>query len=175
MWGDRAKERFEYLWRDELELNPRNLKGKVKRGLGRSFCFQSWGFSLVESSNHHGLWERWKWEEGGEVFTVWGSEGMVNDRGERRKGGKRIPFIVAPRTDAGRHRSDRWRSPVRPVIAAGQSREAISVFPAPLGRTEDPDKIQQRVFIGRTDTPLVVPSLFLLFEILLLEASPKML
>jgi hypothetical protein len=32
---------------------------------------------------------------------------MVNDGGERRKGGKRIPFTVAPRADAGRHRSDR--------------------------------------------------------------------
>jgi hypothetical protein len=61
------------------------------------------------------------------------------------------------------------------VTAAGQAREAISVFPAPLGRTEDPDKIQQRVLIGRTDAPTVVPTLFLLFEILLLETSPKML
>jgi hypothetical protein len=32
-----------------------------------------------------------------------------------------------------------------------------------------------RVLIGRTDTPSVVPILFLLFEILLLETSPKML
>jgi hypothetical protein len=36
-----GKMRFEYLWREELELNPKNSKGKVKRGLGRSFCFQS--------------------------------------------------------------------------------------------------------------------------------------
>jgi hypothetical protein len=37
----RQKRRFEYLWREELELNPKNSKGKVKRGLGRTFCFQS--------------------------------------------------------------------------------------------------------------------------------------
>jgi hypothetical protein len=35
------KRRFEYLWREELELNPKNLKGNVKSGLGGSFCFQS--------------------------------------------------------------------------------------------------------------------------------------
>jgi hypothetical protein len=43
-----------------------------------------------------------------------GTEEMVNHRGEIRKGGKRIPFIVAPRADAGRHRSDRWQPLVKP-------------------------------------------------------------
>jgi hypothetical protein len=27
--------------REELEMNPKNLKGNVKRVLGGSFCFQS--------------------------------------------------------------------------------------------------------------------------------------
>jgi hypothetical protein len=50
---------------------------------------------------------------------------------EEREGGgwKRIPFTVAPRVDAGRHRSDWWRAPVRPVTAAGRAREPLSVIP----------------------------------------------
>jgi hypothetical protein len=40
MYGDRAKRKFEYLWREELERNPKNSRGIVKRGLERSFCFQ---------------------------------------------------------------------------------------------------------------------------------------
>jgi hypothetical protein len=53
-----------------------------------------------------------------------------NDRGERRRGVKRwIPFTVAPRVEVGRHRSDRWRAPVRPVTAHGRASEPLSVFP----------------------------------------------
>jgi hypothetical protein len=66
------------------------------------------------------------------------------------------------------HRSDRWPPLVEPV-------SPYRFFRPTLGRTEDPDKFQQRVLIGRTDTPSVVPTLFLLFEILLLETSPNML
>jgi hypothetical protein len=36
-----VKQRFEYLWREELEMNPKNSKGKVKKGLRGSFCFLS--------------------------------------------------------------------------------------------------------------------------------------
>jgi hypothetical protein len=36
-----GKRRFEYLWREKLELNPKNSKGRVRRGLGRYFFFQS--------------------------------------------------------------------------------------------------------------------------------------
>jgi hypothetical protein len=36
-----GKMKFEYLWREELEWNLKNSKGELKRGLGRSFCFQS--------------------------------------------------------------------------------------------------------------------------------------
>jgi hypothetical protein len=42
-------------------LNPKNLKGKVKRGLGRSFC--------VEYSNLHGG-KAGVEERGGGVFAV---------------------------------------------------------------------------------------------------------
>jgi hypothetical protein len=111
------------------------------------------------------LKERWR---GGRCSRFGARGGMVNDRGERRKGGKSIPFTVAPLADAGRHRSDRWQPLVKPE-------RPYRFFRPPIGRTEDLDKIQQRVLIGRTDTPSVVPSLFLLFEILLLETSPNML
>jgi hypothetical protein len=40
-----------------------------------------------------------------------------------------ILFTVAPRVEVGRHRSDRWRAPVRPVTAHSQAREPLSVFP----------------------------------------------
>jgi hypothetical protein len=112
----------------------------------------------------------------GEVFTVWGRSGwwMI----EEREGGgvKEDSFYCGPT-------GWRWASPVRPVTVTSQTgdsrwssqRGLIYFFRPTLGRTEDPDKFQQRVLIGRTDTPSVVPTLFLLFEILLLETSPNML
>jgi hypothetical protein len=68
-----------------------------------------------------------------------------------------------------------WRraSPVWPSLVEPES--PYRFFRLTLGRTEDPDKFQQRVLIGKTDTPSVVPTLFLLFEILLLKTSPNML
>jgi hypothetical protein len=112
---------------------------------------------------------RWR-----KVSTVWGRGGMVNDRGERRKRGVKGFLLLWPhgltpgvtgQTGDG-HRSDRWQLLVKPE-------RPYRFFRPPVGRTEDPDKIQQRVLIGRTDAPTVVPALFLLFEILLLETSPK--
>jgi hypothetical protein len=111
----------------------------------------------------------------GRCSTVWGCR-EVNDRGERRKGGKRWFLLLWPhgltsgvtgQTGDG-HRSDRWLPPVEPE-------SPYRFFRPTLGRTDDPDKIRQKVLIGRTDTPSVVPTLFLLFEILLLETSPNML
>jgi hypothetical protein len=66
------------------------------------------------------------------------------------------------------HRSGRWPPLVEPE-------SPYRFFRPTLSRTEDLDKIRQRVLIGRTDMPSVVPILFLLFEILLLKPSPNIL
>jgi hypothetical protein len=56
-----------------------------------------------------------------------------NDRGERRRWVKRwIPFTMAPRVKVGRHQSDWWQAPVRPVTAHGRASEPLSVFPTHL-------------------------------------------
>jgi hypothetical protein len=111
----------------------------------------------------------------GNFSTVWGRSGwwMIE---EREGGGKRgfpllwphglTPGVTGQTVDG--HRSDRWQPLVKPE-------RPYRFFRPTLSRTEDPDKIQQRVLIGGTDTPSVVPTLFLLFGILLLETSPNML
>jgi hypothetical protein len=85
MKGDRAKQCFEYLLRDELEGEPKNLKGNQWRVLGRVISSQYYTFFMVELMGIHGGKERWK--EGGErVSTVWRERMLVNNGGERRKG-----------------------------------------------------------------------------------------
>jgi hypothetical protein len=111
----------------------------------------------------------------GRFSTVWGRSGwwMIE---EREGGGKRGFLLLWPhgltpgvtgQTGDG-HRSDRWP----PLV---ETESSYRFFRPTLGRTEDLDKIQERVLIGRTDTTSVVPILFFLFEILLLKTSPKML
>jgi hypothetical protein len=49
----------------------------------------------------------------------------VNNGGERREGGGgvkvRIFSLFVPRVEVGRHQSDRWWAPVRPVVGTGQT------------------------------------------------------
>jgi hypothetical protein len=121
------------------------------------------------------LWERWKRGDGGGVHGLEAVVGwwMMEEREGRGVKGFLLlwPHGLTPgvtgQTGDG-HRSDRWQPQVKPE-------RPYRFFRPPIGRTEDPDKIQQRVLIGRTDIPSVLPSLFLLFEILLLKTSPDML
>jgi hypothetical protein len=110
----------------------------------------------------------------GGCSTVRQGESWWNDRGERRRGVKDWFLLlwlhglksgVTGQTGDG-HRSDRCPPMVEPE-------SPYRLFRPTLGRTDDLDKIQQRGLIGRTDVPSVVPTLFFLFEILLLRSSPN--
>ena len=75
---DWAKTSFEYLWREELDLNPKNRLGTRLSRLRGIFSAEGTSFSLIQTSNRHGrrgesfgrggarLWK------GGEVFYWWG-------------------------------------------------------------------------------------------------------
>jgi hypothetical protein len=92
MYGDWAKQSFEYLLRDELEGEPKNLKGDQWRVLGRVIYIQYYTFFMVESMGIHGGKERWK--EGGEgVFTVWVEKDLGEMIEEREGRDKEIDSI----------------------------------------------------------------------------------
>jgi hypothetical protein len=91
----------------------------------------------------------------------------VNNGGERREGGKWVDiFTVGPRVEVGRHRSDRWRAPVRPV-------SPYRFFWPSLGRTDDFDKFNREALSVEPTYPRKFRSFSSFFEILLLKSSPN--
>jgi hypothetical protein len=106
---------------------------------------------LFQSSNHHGFWEKWRREEGGEVLHGLRQEWVVNDRVERRRGVKEDSFYCGPTG---------WRraSPVRPVTGTGQ--------------TGDRRWSRQRALIGFSDRPSVEPKILIKFNREFLSVEP---
>jgi hypothetical protein len=118
-------------------MNPKNSKGKVKRGLRRSFSFQTWGFPLVESSNLHG--GKGGGRRGKGSLSRYGGGLTPGEMIEEREGGgkKWIPFTVAPRVAPERHRSDRWGAPIRLVTPRVQPVSPYRKYRLGVGKTED--------------------------------------
>jgi hypothetical protein len=58
-----------------------------------------------------------------------GESWWIMEEREERGVKERIFSLFGPRVEVGRHRSDRWRAPVRPVTALGRASEPLSVFP----------------------------------------------
>jgi hypothetical protein len=128
-------------------VESKELEGEVKRGLGRSFCFQSWAFSLVESSSLHGEKVEWKRERRWWVCGFGEGEGWwIREEREERGVKRRIFLLLGPRVEVGRHRSDRWLPMVEPV-------SPYRFFRPTLGRTDDLEKFNREAISVESTYP----------------------